>query len=127
MIKIIANKNATFRITDQGLTLGDIEINDHHSQDCCEEVYVAWKDNDAHKQEFEDISHLKIEGIAGYGLKVHLYAERDGWFISPITSFNIPAYNSQNGYYSDQLDLLIKTEGGTIEWDITEFKEDDIF
>jgi hypothetical protein len=64
-----------------------------HEQDCCENVYCdfnALKDMDIMNVEFDDI---KIEPVKDSGFRLN------GYFI--------PCYNEQNGYYSDDLTLVV--------------------
>ena len=41
--------------------------------------------------------------------------------------FFIPCYNSQNGYYSSELELILKRGKAKEVMDISEFVEDDIY
>jgi hypothetical protein len=83
-----------------------------HSQDCCEHVYADFKqleDTDVFDHDFKDLS---IEGVKDSGFRL------EGYFI--------PCYNEQNGYYSDDLKLVIKQNGKDTDVDITDFVEDRI-
>jgi hypothetical protein len=71
-----------------------IKIMHYHEQDCCEYVYADWK-----SLEGCDLSPLltndliEVEIVQGAGFRLN------GLFI--------PAYNSQNGFYSNSLDIII--------------------
>lgn len=103
------------KITSEQIEFDDgTTITHHHEQDCCESVYADFeslKDQDIKEKDFKEI---KIEGVKGSGFRLN------GYFI--------PCYNEQNGYYSDDLELVIKHPNGdrTIK-DITEFVEDKIY
>ena len=87
---------------------------DEHRQDCCESVYADWdqlKDTDVLSHDFQE--DLIIEGVEDSGFRL------EGYFI--------PCYNEQNGYYSDELEILIKKPGNkTKTIDISDFVEDKI-
>jgi hypothetical protein len=93
-------------------------ISHYHSQDCCENVYADWaslKDQFLDGVEFKDVV---IEKIAGSGFRL-VAANKNAYFV--------PCYNIQNGYYSNNLSLIIKSPGGEVkEVDITDCTEDRI-
>ena len=68
-----------------------------HDQDCCETVYAdlsALYDTGFIEDMNIRLSNLKIEKIEGYGVR--------------INGYGIPCYDMQNGYYSDDIDIIIK-------------------
>ena len=85
-----------------------------HNSDCCEHVYADFKqleDTSFMSTEFND-DEVNIEGVEDSGIKVN------GYFV--------PCYNTQNGYYSDRLELeVVKSNGESNYMDITKFKYDD--
>ena len=87
------------KITDEAITFNDgTEITHNHDQDCCENVYADFrslKDQDIKQKEIKRIS---IVGVKDAGFRLN------GYFI--------PCYNSQNGYYSDNLELIITYPNG---------------
>lgn len=88
---------------------------DYHEQDCCESVYAdfgAVKSLLFAKSEFTKIT---IEGVKDVGIRIG-YSEDDFECNYDI----IPCYNSQNGYYSNDLDLVIKSAEYNLVIDITE-------
>lgn len=100
------------------LTEDKIEFSDgtvitaEHDQDCCEHVYAAFRELEpgALYREFKRIS---IRGVKDAGFRLN------GYFI--------PCYNSQNGYYSSSLELIINyPDGRKVVKDISEFVKDDI-
>lgn len=103
------------QITEQGLLFDNgTTIKDIHEQDCCEHVYADWKqlgDTDVFQHEFSE--ELSIECIDDSGFRI------DGYFV--------PCYNSQNGWYSSELELHITLKNGYKKIiDISEFVSDDI-
>jgi|GEM_PF-2642759 len=100
-------------------------IYDHH-QDCCESVYA---DFDVFKhyindiQAMSDIEQIRIKGIEGEGFVIFFEGDFSVWgdYYDQKVGVFVPCYNSQNGYYSSQLDLLIESEVGNYKIDLTEF------
>ncbi len=82
------------------ITLPDgTTISDSHSQECCEEVFADWP---------EDIEEdLKSLGVNYDSLEIQFIEE----FGVKINGISVPCYNRQNGYYSDQLWMLVEKEG----------------
>lgn len=75
-----------------------------HEQDCCESHYLSLKDlmmYDFDELEFDLEDENSIIKIEGYGIA-----------LNPIKGFpvRIPAYGSNNGYYSSELTLFLKKE-----------------
>ena len=109
----IGTKIDSLKIEDRGfeITYGETttKINTHHECDCCED---AWGDFDAMNSYKEKIAGDKVEslilnGVEGMGFLLHFKESYGGEKIF------IPCYSSNNGYYSDNLSLQIKT-GETI-------------
>lgn len=88
-------------------------IEAYHDQDCCEHVYAdfaALKDTPAMSFDFQE---LKIEGVPDKGFR--------------LNEFFVPCYNEQNGYYSDELKLIIISPNSpTVEINLAGFVEDKI-
>lgn len=99
-------------------SLGDVEIGnvticDDHDQDWCEHVYADWsslEDTDFYDRKF---SEIVIEGVENAGFRIN------GYFIA--------CYNEQNGYYSDDLELIIENKGFTKKIDISGCVKDEIY
>lgn len=90
--------------------IGDITISDEHEQDCCESVQADFeviKDYIDSINKMGYIESIRIKAVKGEGFV--LFFEKE---YSNIGVF-IPCYNEQNGYYSDNLSLLIK-QGQTV-------------
>jgi hypothetical protein len=90
----------------------------HHESDCCEHHY--WSLTDLSLSDFDGLE-FDLDGddffgrIKGYGICL---VPTDGF---PV---RIPAYGSNNGYYSDNLSLVISKDDKIIkEYDITECQE----
>ena len=107
------------------------ELESYHEQDCCEHVYADFeilKDYNVSTKtgktiniediDFEEHLEYLIQGIENEGFNM----------ISKIgEKFFIPCYNSQNGYYSSELELILKRGRVKEVMDISEFVEDDIY
>lgn len=87
------------KIFEDGVELSNgIKVNSFHVQDCCENVYADWdalKDTTFDVDEFDDV---KIEKVKEAGFRIN------GYFV--------PCYNIQNGYYNDELELIIRYNNG---------------
>jgi len=121
-IQTMENSKIVF---DNGYTLAD-----HHSQDCCENVYADFDHLKVYNVlphtgekitifdiEFDEDIDEKIVGQEGEGFCL-VAKDESKWFV--------PCYNSQNGYYSSQLGLVIQKGETTKEIDITDFVKDQI-
>lgn len=89
----------------------------YHEHDCCEEHYL-------------DFSNLSLQDFDGleFDLKNTFFNRIDGYGIELIPVFGhsvkIPGYGSNNGYYSHELDLVLKfSDGLKIKFDITECQD----
>lgn len=94
---------------------------DVHEQDCCECVYADWKaveHRDFYSWEqyhsIKEFIQREMELVKGYGFRLG-------------RNF-IPCYNEQNGYYSDELELVL-FDPVSLEYekiDLKNYKIDDI-
>ena len=92
-----------------------VTLYSYHSQDCCEHHELTMDDitiDDFYGLEFDLSSDDFFKRIPDYGIELiplHGY------------SVKIPGHGYNNGYYSDQLDLIIEKDGKEIKrYDITE-------
>lgn len=103
----------------------------YHKQDCCESVYA----------EFEILKDYNVSLVTGKNIKIKeidfeesliklVEGVKEAGFnmISKIgEKFFVPCYNSQNGYYSGDLELILYKENNVKEkLDISDFVKDDI-
>ena len=107
------------------------ELEYYHEQDCCEQVYA---DFDILKDYNISTKTGKIINIKDIDFEEHLEyliqgIENEGFnMISKIgEEFFIPCYNNQNGYYSSELELILKRGKAKEVMDISEFVQDDIY
>lgn len=102
------------KIEDGAILFNDgTTITDFHYQDCCEHVYADFSQLKDTTIFNEEINEIKIEGVEGSGFRLN------GYFV--------PCYNSQNGYYSSDLALIITSPGKEKkEIDISNFVKDQI-
>ena len=103
----------------------------YHEQDCCEQVYAEFEIlNDYNIStktgkiinikdiDFEENLEDLIQGIEEEGFNM----------ISKIgEKFFVPCYNSQNGYYSDDLELILEKSKAKETMNISDFVQDDIY
>jgi len=78
----------------------------HHSQDCCEEHFLSFKDlelSDFDGLSFDLTSDKFFKRVPGFGIRL---VPNNGHEVP------IPGYGYNNGYYSSNLDLVIKSEDG---------------
>lgn len=92
---------------------GSILYSDHDGQ-CCEWHEITLGDlelSDFEGLEFDLTKESVFNKISGYGIE-----------LIPIRghSVKIPAHGYNNGYYGDNLDLIIETPQSKIIYDITE-------
>lgn len=107
------------------------ELEYYHEQDCCEHVYADFdilsnynlstkigKTINIKEIDFKEELEELIEGIQEQGFNM----------VSKIEEkFFVPCYNEQNGYYSSELELILR-KGKTKEIiDISNFVKDDIY
>ena len=81
-------------------------VHDHHNQSCCEDVYAdfdALSDTLFAKSSFNVIS---FEIVPSTGVRIYYGMEGEA-----MNSDLLPCYSKQNGYYSDNLELIIKIIG----------------
>ena len=89
-----------------------ITISYYHEQECCEDVYADFEALKDTTFENEVIEIPVIEKVTDKGIRIN------GYFV--------PCYNSQNGYYSNDLSLIIKSKNGEVlqHLDITSCTKD---
>ena len=92
----------------------------NHDRDCCEHHWLDFSGltlEDFEGMDFDLESDNFFERIKGYGIAL---LPTNG---HPV---RVPGYGGNNGYYSDQLDLILKRPGiDTKIYDITECQEID--
>lgn len=93
------------------------ELYSNHDQSCCESHYLSFSDlslDDFDGLKFDLSKDNFFERVKGYGIALKPV---NGW---PV---RIPGYGSNNGYYSDNLELILwdgKNEDSKRIFDITE-------
>lgn len=92
-----------------------VKLYSEHSQDCCESHYLSMSDltiEDFEGLEFDLTNDDFFKRIEGYGIEL---ISINGHLVK------IPGYGSNNGYYSENLDLVL-TNGADFkrEYNITE-------
>lgn len=110
------NKLKVVKVTSDAIVFEDgVELSSYHDQDCCESHELTLGDLDL--SDFEGLEFdLSGDGffnrIPDYGIE-----------LIPIHghSVKIPGHGNNNGYYSDNLNLIVCKEGKEVKsYDITE-------
>lgn len=105
------------RLENELITFDDgSTLESHHDRDCCEhhELDPTGIDlKEVEDLEFDLTRPLEelIERVEGYGIRL---------ISSNNFPLSIPAYGYNNGYYSDQLELILTVNGKKQILDITE-------
>jgi len=86
---------------------GFLKISGHHSQDCCESVFADFSVIAYYKEALQEheFSKLEIKRVKDMGFLI-CFEKQNNEFIKIF----VPCYNCQNGYYSDDLSLIIETD-----------------
>lgn len=93
----------------------DLKLSAYHSQDCCENVFADFSIFNFYKDQIINtyVNNLIIKGVENVGFIVCF-----GDY--PLSKVLVTCHNSQNGYYSNQLDLEIKYQGQKFSVDLQE-------
>lgn len=97
-----------------------VKIGAYHEQDCCEHVYADFSVMKYHR----DIIGAKVRDITIKSI------EEMGFLICFCVGYDeyvkvfIACYNSQNGYYSSNLELIIENGEVSTKIDISDAAED---
>ena len=92
-------------ISDEGINFEDTHISHEHIQDCCEEVYADWNSlKDQSIMTLEKIIQVDFVMVKNSGIILDLFNQDYQKY-----SFFVPCYNVQNGYYSNDLKLIIQS------------------
>ena len=84
-------------VTDEAIIFDNGKsITFHHDQDCCEDNYADFKQLDSIAREYEYVEPLIFEEVQGSGFR----------FGDHCSMFFVPCYSDQNGYYSDDIDII---------------------
>lgn len=105
----------------------ELSLESYHDQDCCENVYADFSVMKYYKDSLigKKVREFTIKGVKDIGFLMCFDIGSDEYDYKWVKIF-IACYNSQNGYYSDELKLIIKDNEDKKEIDISKFVEDDI-
>lgn len=100
-----------------------IKLNGEHSSDCCERVYADFSNFPYHAELIvgKEFDIFLVKGVIDIGFLVCFENEYEIG-----EKVLVPCYNEQNGYYSNELKLLIADGDKRTEIDLVGFKEDRI-
>lgn len=104
--------------------VGDIRdwFSDYHEQDCCEDASADWSPLDSMKEEVGwlwKITEVSISTTPDMGFTVFFYNGEEAFGDPKRVGVFIPCYSYNNGYYSDNLTLVVD-----IEWNKEEIRID---
>ena len=92
-------------------------LSDYHAQDCCENVYVDFEDLEIYRDQIDElgfITEFLLSGVKNEWIVMFLYNGTTGITGEPHRLWIFMACrNSQNGYYSDNLELIVKVSEST--------------
>ena len=90
------------------LKIGSLVFKSEHDQDCCENVYADFSVFKWHASDLMEmgIKRLEIKAVEDMGL-VFFFYENQEWGDPRRVGVLVNCYNSQNGYYSSSLSLVI--------------------
>jgi hypothetical protein len=123
--KVLLDKGVSFELENGK----KISLVDYHESDCCENVYA---DFSIYKYLITDlvgkeINHIVIKSVENMGFLVCVgLKETYNNFISFYSKVFVPCYNSQNGYYSSNLELQISYDNVETKIDISNLVEDHV-
>lgn len=106
-----------------------IIIEYYHSQGCCENVYADFSNIPYHENKIKGkkITKLEIKGVTDIGFLLCFY-NNDGYTSERVSEkVLVPCYNEQNGYYSDELDLIVQRGNKKIRINLEGYIEDNIY
>lgn len=125
-IKLKDSKISEILSTDfeDGVTLvfdnDKIVFSGYHESDCCEAVWADFGVLKHYAEHLKDkYKSITIKGIKGLGFLLCFDAK-----YGRGEKVLISCYNEQNGYYSDELTLVIEHGKTKTEIDISDYKED---
>ena len=102
-----------------------IKLESYHSQDCCESVNADMATIKLYKEQLVDkyFNEIVVKGVKDMGF---LLCFMGNTYENPNVKIFVPCYNSQNGYYSDNLELRINIGNTTTNVDLEGHIENDI-
>jgi hypothetical protein len=107
-------KTFVTKINDEGIDFDNgSNLSSYHDAECCEHHWLSFEHltlDDFEGLEFDLSNDGFFERIPGYGIA-----------LLPLNGHpvRIPGYGSNNGYYSDNLDLVLKNEGKRVFYNIS--------
>ena len=104
------------KISDEGINFENTHISHEHIQDCCEEVYADWNSlKDQPIMMLEKIIQVDFVMVKNSGIVLDLFNQDYQKY-----SFFVPCYNVQNGYYSNDLKLIIQSGHLILRHDVSD-------
>ena len=104
------------KISDEGINFENTHISHEHIQDCCEEVYADWNSlKDQPIMTLEKIIQVDFVMVKNSGIVLDLFNQDYQKY-----SFFVPCYNVQNGYYSNDLKLIVQSGHLILRHDVSD-------
>jgi len=97
-------------ISEEGVLFSDGSLlTHHHMQDCCEHVYADWQYlREESPSRIKEIRAFEVFEVPNTGIRI-VFLNGD---YEEHASF-VPCYNSQNGYYNSNLEIVLL--GGNVK------------
>lgn len=111
-------KLKVIKVGDYGITFENgLELSSDHNQDCCE----------SHELYFKDLSLKDFEGLEFDLSNDNFFKRVEGYGIELLPIVGLPVrvagHGYNNGYYSDQLDLVLSGKDVNKVFNITECQD----
>ena len=103
------DRKLELKVTEEALEICNVSFSSSHDQVCCENVYAEFSCVEGYITQLKSlygVRALEIVGVEDMGFL--FIAENESGKRVPML---INCYNSQNGYYSDNLDLVVTKDG----------------
>ena len=112
------NKLKVVKVGQYGIVFDNgLELSSNHDQDCCEH----------HELYFKDLTLADFEGLEFDLTNENFFKRVDGYGIEllPLNGHpvRVAGHGNNNGYYSDQLDLVLSGKDFNKVFDITECQD----
>lgn len=118
-VKFECKRKANILVKDDTMVVCGITFSYKHVQDCCEHVYADFESMLYHEKQLDgSYIGINIYDCEGMGFIIGLNDE----YVEHKVLIN--CYNEQNGYYSDDLNLIVSNGMNITEFSIS--KQDKI-
>lgn len=112
---------------DDSLRIDSLSFSGEHNQSCCERVYADFSVFKWYEEALNNLGIVRIEvkAVEDMGL-VFFFYEKASYCDHHRIGVLVNCYNEQNGYYSNELTLVITKEGSEQRIDVSKVVYDKI-